>query len=170
MPYAVTHVLIAIIIADIIRDYFLKKKFSLIYILIAGIAGLLPDIDIPIYWIINSFTNIPDIHRAFTHTIFLPLILFGLAFIFKNKKLFKLDLKLTFLMLSLGTFIHLLLDFTLAGYIVLFYPVSYTIYGLNLVQYLPSIIQETFFPSLDAVLLILWLIHEEVKHKISDFI
>ncbi len=170
MPHAVTHVLIAIIIADVIRNYIVKKKFSLFYILIAGIAGLLSDIDIPIYWLLNLFTNIPEIHRTFTHTIFFPLIFLGLAFIFKNRKLFKLDLKLVFLMISLGTFIHLLLDATLAGYIMPLYPFYHFIIGLNLVQYLPLMIQKSFLPALDAILLILWLAHEEIKHKIIDFI
>lgn len=170
MPHAVTHVLIAIIIADIIRDYIVKKKFSLFYILIAGIAGLLSDIDTPLYWLLSLFTNVPEIHRTFTHTIFLPLIFFGLAFIFKNKKLFKLNLKLVFLMISLGTFIHLLLDATLAGYIIPLYPFSYIIIGINLVQYIPLAIQKSFLPAVDAVLLILWLTHEQIKHRIKDFI
>lgn len=170
MPHAVTHVLIVIIIASIIRDYIVKKKFSLIYVLIAGVAGLLPDIDIPIYWLLSLFTNIPEIHRTFTHTIFLPLIFFGLAFIFKNKKLFKLNLKLVFLMISLGTFIHLLLDAFLAGYILPLYPFSHVLIGLNIIQYLPLVIQKSFLPAVDAVLLILWLAHEQIKHRIKDFI
>ena len=168
MPYAVTH--ISIIIADIIRDYIVKKKFSLYYVLIAGIAGLLPDIDIPIYWLLNSFSTISPIHRTFTHTIFLPLIFFIVAFLFKDKKIFNLDLKLVFLMISLGIFIHLILDALLIGYIIPLYPFIYTQIGLNLVKYLPLFIQNSFLPALDAILLILWLIHEEIKHKIRDFI
>ena len=52
MPYAVTHVIFALVIADVIRDYVVrdKKKFPLHYVLIAGIAGLLPDIDILFDW------------------------------------------------------------------------------------------------------------------------
>ena len=39
MPYAVAHVILTIVIADIYRDYFAKKKFPMIYVFIAGIAG-----------------------------------------------------------------------------------------------------------------------------------
>jgi len=171
MPYAVTHVLSTIIVADIIRDYLVKKKFSLYYVLIAGIAGLISDIDVLIYWIINLFTYVPDIHRTFTHTVFLPLFFFILAFIVSKKaKIFKLNLKLVFLMISLGLFMHLLLDSIISGYIMPLYPLFYTQIGLNLVQYLPIFIQDSLMPALDAVLLILWLLHEEIKHKISDFI
>ena len=61
MPYAVTHVLVAIILAEIIRDYIVKdkKKFPLHYILIAGIAGLLPDVDV-VFDIFNGFFDKRD--------------------------------------------------------------------------------------------------------------
>lgn len=170
MPYAVTHVLISIIIADVIRDYFVKKKFSLYYILIAGVAGLILDLDIPLYWLLNLFTNIPEIHRTFTHNIFIPLIFFIIAFLFNKQKIFKLKLRLVFLMIALGMSIHLLLDFLIISYIMPLYPLIYAQIGLNLVQYLPIFIQGSFMPALDAVLLVLWLLHEEIKHKISDFI
>jgi membrane-bound metal-dependent hydrolase YbcI (DUF457 family) len=171
MPYAVTHVLIPIVIADIIRDYIVKKKFSLYYIFIAGIAGLILDLDLLVYWIINLFTYVPEIHRTFTHTIFLPLFFFILAFIVSKKaKIFKLNLKLVLLMISLGLFVHLLLDFIIYGYIIPLYPLVYTKMGLNLVQHLPTFIQGSFMPALDAFILVIWLLHEEIKHKISDFI
>ena len=78
MPNAVTHILIPIVILELIRDYVIKdrKKFPLHYILIGGIAGLLPDIDVAVYWIINIFVKIPlnEVHRTFSHTLFLPLL------------------------------------------------------------------------------------------------
>ncbi len=53
MPQAVTHVLIALIIGSFVRDFYIKKKdkkkFPLHYILILGVAGLLPDIDVAVY-------------------------------------------------------------------------------------------------------------------------
>ena len=58
---------------------------------------------------------------------------------FKDKKIFNLDLKLVLLMMSLGTFIHLILDALLIGYIMPLYPFIYTQIGLNIVQYLPLI-------------------------------
>ena len=47
MPYAVAHTILTIVMADIYRDYITKKKFPMIYVFIAGIAGLIPDLDIP---------------------------------------------------------------------------------------------------------------------------
>lgn len=49
MPLAVTHVLLTIIAVDLFRDYFLKNKryFTIHTVFIAGIAGLLPDMDLP---------------------------------------------------------------------------------------------------------------------------
>ena len=55
MPLAVTHVLLTIIMVDLYRDYITKHKgyFTLHTVFIAGFAGLLPDIDIPLNWILN---------------------------------------------------------------------------------------------------------------------
>jgi len=100
MPFAVTHVLVAIIVADVIRDYTVKnsRKFPLHYVLIAGIAGLLPDIDVPIWWILNNFGyTLAEVHRTFSHTLFIPLIFLALALFtkgIKNKFLGKHKLKL----------------------------------------------------------------------------
>ena len=70
MPYAVAHVILTIVVADIYRDYFAKKKFPMIYVLIAGIAGLLPDADIPAGWIFNSIFGADySFHRIYTHSL-----------------------------------------------------------------------------------------------------
>jgi len=49
MPQAVTHILAPILLVSIFRDFCLRKKdkkhFSLHYVLIAGLGGILPDID-----------------------------------------------------------------------------------------------------------------------------
>jgi len=56
MPQAVVHVLFVIIVLDLFRDHFLKDKreLPLHYIFIGGIAGLLPDIDVLLFWILNN--------------------------------------------------------------------------------------------------------------------
>ncbi|MBL7147521.1 MAG: metal-dependent hydrolase [Nanoarchaeota archaeon] len=173
MPYAVTHVLVPLVIAELIRDYLVKdkKNFPLHLVLIAGIAGLLPDIDVFFSWIFN----LTSVHRAFTHTFILPLLFLILAFVFRNVKIkylvkHRLTLTNIFLMIFLGTFIHVLLDGILLGSITPLYPLFNFKFALNLVYLLPSAIQETFLPALDAVLLVAWLIHEELKHRISKFI
>jgi len=179
MPQAVTHVLIVIILLDIFRDYILKKKhrnkFPMHYLIIAGIAGLLPDIDIAVYWILKltSGVALTNIHRTFTHTLFLPAIFLLLGFIFWSSKSeflekHKMKLRMIFFVMAFGTLMHLLLDYLLSGYIIPFYPFSYASYGLNLIELTPW--PETILPALDAILLLSWLIHEEIKHKISDFI
>lgn len=178
MPQAVTHVLAAIIIAEIIRDYVVKdkKKFPLHYVLIAGVAGLLPDIDIIAYWVLYWFGfTLNEVHRTFSHNLFVPLvflIIAGITWRFKNKELGKHHLKLhnILLMISLGVLVHLALDATIGGYIMPFYPFSTFAVGLNLVSALPPILQQLALPTLDAILLILWLVHEEFRHKISSFI
>jgi hypothetical protein len=48
----------------------------------------------------------------------------------------------------------------------LFYPFSNLEIGLNLIG---GALEGTLISGLDAVLLAGWLIHEELKHKISDF-
>ncbi len=167
MPQAVVHVLFTIILIDLFRDYVIKdkKKIPLHYVFIGGIAGLLPDIDIPLSWLINDIfgASIPVVHRTFTHTLFFPLILLGAALIF-----LKFDKKKSILMgvITFGVFFHLVLDMIFAGYVMPFYPLSYNLVGLDLVGKigLPSLIQ-----GLEAIVLLGWLWHEEKKHKISDF-
>ena len=73
-------------------------------------------------------------------------------------------------MIALGSFSHLILDAIFSGQIMPFYPFSYYSIGLNLFDYLPNALRIIAAPSLDAGLLIIWLIYIEWKHKISDFI
>jgi membrane-bound metal-dependent hydrolase YbcI (DUF457 family) len=176
MPQAVTHVLIALILADIIRDYIIKdkRKFPLHYVLIAGIAGLLPDIDIVIFWIMNLFTSITvsEVHRVFTHSFIWPALFLIIASLTKNIKVaflgkHKLRLNWIFYMLALGMFTHIILDSLFAGLITPFWPFSAERFGIGLIK---NNLDGTLLPGLDAILLIGWLVHEELKHRISDFI
>jgi len=178
MPQAVFHIVIAILIAEFIREYVVKdkKKFSIYYVFIAGLAGIIPDLDVAVFWILSFFGySLNDIHRTFTHTLFLPLLFLILSFIFWNLKIRELGkhhLKLhtIFLMIVLGCSIHLILDATIAGTIRPFYPLSNFELGYDLMGFLPYALQQVFFASLDAAVFILWLIWLEYKHKISNFI
>ncbi|MCH8067371.1 MAG: metal-dependent hydrolase [Nanoarchaeota archaeon] len=169
MPFAVTHVLASIILVDLYRDYFAKHKkyFTLHTIFIAGFAGLLPDIDIPLNWFLNIF-GLSIAHRAFTHTPFFALIFLIPAFILWHKK--KHKEAMYFFVICFAIFLHILLDYLfVSDYtsgIMFFYPLSNTIYGLNLLQN----VTPKFFAGIDAIILLAWLWHEEIKHKISDFI
>ena len=178
MPQAVTHFVIPLILLGLFQDFIVKKKksFPIHYVFIGGLAGLLPDFDIAIYYILSFFGfNISEVHRTFSHNIFFVLLFVILGFIFwnvKNKGIGKHHLKLRniFFVIAFGVFIHLFLDATISGAIMPFYPFSNFAIGLNLISIFPLPWQNTIIPTLDAVLLILWMIYLEVKHKISDFI
>lgn len=178
MPYAVTHVLIVVILIELFRHYYVKNKnaFPIHYVLIGGLAAIIPDIDIAVYYLLSFFGfTISEVHRTFSHSLLVPLIFLLLAvpfFNFRNRKLGKHHLKLrnVFLVISFGIFVHLALDATLAGTIMPLYPLSNYSIGLNLISYFPLAWQDSILPSIDAVLLILWLISLEVRHKLSSFI
>ena len=169
MPQAVVHVLFAIILLDLIRWYGLKdpKKLPLHYIFIGGVAGLLPDADIPIYWLLKNVLGfqVEWFHRTITHSLFLPLttLIITLALIHFSKKK---NLALFFAVITFGFASHLLIDGILSGYIPLFYPFSQAQYGLNLLGKLawPSIVQ-----GLDAVILLVWLWDLDRRHKLRDY-
>lgn len=168
MPQAVVHVLFAIIVLDLFRDHFLKnkRKLPLHYIFIGGVAGLLPDMDVPLFWLLNNFLglNVPWFHRAITHTVLFILIFLVISLIYfdLNKKI-----SLLFGIITFGVALHILLDYLLVGAVTPFYPLSYTSYGLDLIARtnLPLAVE-----GLEAIVLLLWLWHEEKTHNISDFV
>ncbi len=184
MPYAVTHILLPILLVAIFRDFYLKKRnkkhFPLHYVLIAGLGGVLPDIDL----IFSLFLKIIGsanwyVHKAFTHSSFFPAIFFLLFLIFipihKRTQIchfgrHKLKLSIIFLMLGIGSLTHLGLDFISADAVPFFYPFSNVEYGIDLLDYLPAGLQNLAFPLLDGILLVIWIAYMELKHKISDFI
>jgi len=177
MPHAVTHILIALILFDFWRDHIVKnkKKFPIHYVLIGGIAGLLPDMDVFVYWLFSfSGFTLSQVHRTFSHTLFAPALFVLLGFLVikvKAKRLGKHHLKLSniFFVIAAGIAIHLLLDATISGFIMPFYPLNNFGLGLNLVGKLPNTFSASALPALDAILLVMWLWHEEKTHKISDF-
>jgi len=175
MAQVVFHIVFAMLVAEFIREYIVKnkKKFPIHYVFIAGIAGIIPDLDIAAFWILYFFGfTISEVHRTFTHTLFIPIIFVILALIswkFKTKEIGKRHMSLhnIFLMIALGLFIHLLLDATLAGIIRPFYPILNFSIGINLINYLPEALKNIFIPSLDAAIFILWLCWMEYRHKLS---
>ena len=127
MPFAVTHVLLAIIAADLYRDYYArhKKYFTLHTVFIAGFAGLLPDIDIPLNWLLNLF-GAELMHRTITHTTLFGLIFLIPAFILWRNK--KHKIAVYFFAATFGILLHIFLDYAFvadaAGGIMFFYPLS----------------------------------------------
>jgi len=75
-----------------------------------------------------------------------------------------------FFVITFGILFHLFLDFILGGGayegIMLFWPISTTTFKIHV---LGSIGLISIPPAIDAIILVLWLWHEEYKHKIIDF-
>ena len=175
MAYSVTHVIVAIVIIDLYRDYIAKKKFSTWFVLIGGIAGLLPDLDVPLQWITSAFVGeAVALHRVVTHSLSFVALFMAIAFIFhiqKHKKLRILNrdisyekIALFFTVIAVGWLIHIALDCSIAGdYNLTWFP------GISLGFCYHPFSSDALL-GLDAIILILWLIHEEWAHKISDFI
>ena len=174
MPLAVTHVLSAVILVGLYRDYFTKHRhyFTLHTVLIAGIAGLLPDIDIPLR-MVSEFFNfnlpVPFQHGGITHTAF-----FGLLFLIPGIILLKKQkhkIATYFFVITFGILLHVFLDYLLGGGryegIMWFWPLSIHSYKIHLLSKMGL---SNIPAALDAVLLLSWLWHEEIKHKIRDFV
>jgi len=169
MPFAVTHVLASIILVDLFRDYVTKHKkyFTLHTIFIAGFAGLLPDIDIPLNWFLNLF-GLSIEHGTITHTPLFALIFLIPGLILWKQK--KHKIAMYFFVICFGILVHISLDYFFASDpsdgIMFFYPFSTATYALDLLKGA----SVNLFAAIDAIILLLWLWHEEIKHKISDFI
>jgi len=177
MPQAATHLIIALVIGSLVREIVKdKKNFPIKYVLICGLAGLLPDIDVAAYWILYWFGySLQEVHRTFMHTLFVPLIFLVFAIVIGKKARIQVEDKLLrwkyiFYMIFLGTIIHLALDASLAGQIKPFYPFSQLSIGNNITAYMPYPLNTLFFSCLDAVLLVLWLVYLEKRYRISRFI
>jgi len=168
MPQAVTHVLLTIIIIDLFRDYFIKNKklIPLHYVFIGGVAGLLPDIDIPIYWFLKYVfgLQVEWFHRTLSHSLVFPLVLLLIAILYNQ---FNKKKAILFGIITFGVAFHIFLDYALMGHIMPFYPFSAMKAGLDLFAKTGI---TALASGIDALLLLGWFYHEEKKHKISDFI
>ena len=172
MPLAVTHVLVPMIILDLFRDNVMKGKIKKVitnrFVFLAGIAGLLPDLDMPLFSILELLGYQIESaigHRLFLHNIWIPLSFLGffaLMHVLKREKFGKV-----FLILAFGFSLHLILDGIIIGYIMPLFPLSMVEVGLNLSKLVP-LNPTTAMVSLDALLLLFWLWHEEMEHKIRD--
>jgi membrane-bound metal-dependent hydrolase YbcI (DUF457 family) len=178
MPLAVTHFLVPAICCSLYRDLFVKKRFRFVlhYDLIAGLAGILPDFDFVILYLLGLLGfSVAGIHRTFTHTLLFVLVFVILGIMFvgtRNRELGRHRLKLSgiFFVIAFGVLMHLVLDAVIIGSIMPLYPFLYYSIGVNLAGRLPEVIQSSSMPALDAVLLFCWMIILEVRHKISDYI
>jgi membrane-bound metal-dependent hydrolase YbcI (DUF457 family) len=163
MPQAVTHVILTIVLIDIFRDYIAKKKFPRWFVLVGGIAGLFPDIDMPFGWVFNFlFGTSYDFHGGVTHYLIVPIIIAIAAWILFNYKQNKLGLILG--LVAFGWTFHIFLDCIFVGGYFPFWPF---LEGCCL-QYMEE--SSPYMAGLDAIVLLFWLVHEEIAHKIRDYI
>lgn len=174
MPLAVTHVLLTIILVGLYRDYVTKHKkyFTLHTVFIAGVAGLLPDIDVPLRMVSEFFSfGLSRLfqHGGITHTLLFASVFLIPGFVLWNQK--KHKMAVYFFVISFGITFHIFLDFLLGGGahygIMFFYPFSTVGYKVHILNRLGL---SSVPMALDAIILLAWLWHEEYKHKISDFI
>jgi membrane-bound metal-dependent hydrolase YbcI (DUF457 family) len=166
MPNAVMHVILTIIVVDVFRDYFLPKqylnKFPRWMVLFAGIAGLIPDIDMPISWVYDLITGSSfTFHGGISHSYIIAVVILFIAGFFYAKN--QNTIALLFALLSFGYGFHITLDVVFLGTYMPFLPFSdYTFpsRGFSYEQ----------MAGFDALLLVAWLVHEEIKHKLTDYI
>ena len=179
MPTTATHVLVAIVLAEIFRETFLKNNqhFPRYYILIAAVAGMIPDLDFLLFLGLFKFGFALDqIHRTFLHTIFIPLILLLIGIIIlkiklKNPEVSKRHMALPaiFFIFAAGSLLHLILDATLQGTITPLFPLSTFSLGLDLVSKFPEQIRGLIIPLIEAILLFGWLTWMVLKLKVRDY-
>src|SRR3989344_7439199 len=124
MALAVTHIILTIAFLDIFRHYvFGLKKFPRYLLVIGGIAGLAPDLDIPIGWILTLVTgNNVNIHGLFTHSIFFALLFAVIGAVLHYKKNLKWA-KICYV-IAVGWTFHILLDCIFNAYAAFLWPFS----------------------------------------------
>lgn len=165
MALAVTHILVTILVLDLLRHYvFGKEKFPRYLLIVGGIAGLAPDLDVPFGWLLSFLGGTPvDFHRVFTHSIFVVLLFVLLGTV----RRYQGDAKWAtlFYVVAAGWLIHLLLDCLYGGPITsLLWPTTITLSAC------PTWDMYPYAAGIDAILLVLWLVHEEVHQHIRDYI
>jgi hypothetical protein len=155
MALAVTHVLIAVILASIYRDHIAKHTFSHFYILLAAFAGLLPDLDYPAKLLLPQYFWHGQFHIIYVPVLFLIATI--LLYAFKTHRKYYLSAGI----LTFGYLLHFMLDCAGGGYEYL-QPIS-------VMNYCPLLITARYWPAIDASLLMLWLVYEYYGHHIKQF-
>lgn len=173
MPLAVTHVILSIILVDLYRDYVAKHKkyFTLWTVVVGGFAGLLPDLDHPLYFALKTAgIDAPILsHGMALHTPAFALVFLVPFAVFWMMR--KHRLAVMFAVITFGILFHLFLDWLVGGGsiegIMLGFPLSDEQYRG---PFLGLALNFPMREALDAIILLSWLFHEAVRHKIKDFI
>lgn len=178
MALAITHILASMLAIELFRKFIIKnnKIFPRYYILIAAIAGLIPDLDIAAYYILYFFGfTLEQVHRTFMHSAFIPLALFLIGITlyktgikFPELRKHRLKASTIFFIFSIGAIIHLILD-AIYGIIMPFYPLTNFAIGLNLIGKAPEELQILIAGTIDGVLFLFWLMWMQFKLKIDNY-
>lgn len=171
MPLAVTHVIMTIVIVDLYRHYIAKNSFSRAWVLLAGFFGLLPDADIPLSWLVSFVWSKPLwLHRTYSHAVIWAALFLVTALVvwwLPRKRYWSMQKKhvvLFFVMLCVGWGSHVFLDCLFTGN----ERLSWIPFVLPF-NTCPKWATNDMLAGIDAMILLLWLGHEEVKHKIKDY-
>lgn len=174
MPAAVTHFIISMLITRIFAKKCLKikeiKDLRLISF-IGGLGGILPDADFLFFYFKKIFSLTFSIsanhlaHRTITHSLAFSIFFLLLALLFyKHKKI-----SLPLIVISLGVTTHIALDFFTASNLVMFYPFSEAMSGINLVSG-TTYYGTRLLVSIDAIIFMLWVSWLFFKNKLTDFV
>jgi membrane-bound metal-dependent hydrolase YbcI (DUF457 family) len=95
MSLAATHILVPIIFFEYLRDCVpaVRRFFSRKYVFLIGIAGIMPDMDLPVFTAINILSGkVPSEalgHRFLLHNIWIPLsfLLFFIVFYAQGRRI-----------------------------------------------------------------------------------
>ena len=157
MPNPCTHVII-----NLLLFFPFGKKLGRYWVIFATVYGLLSDFDFVIGWILKYFGIINSFfgHGGFFHSFCFPFILLIISLIiyYKNK-----ELGIYGLILTIGTAMHILIDFVLGGgdySLMLFFPISTETFRLHLLESYKFI---DIYGILDAFLIMCTIILSWVK-------
>ncbi len=168
MPLAVTHVVITFVLLSLYRARLMRRraKIPFSFLFLVGVGALLPDIDVPVYWLVHDLLGYETafFNKMLTHSIFFPLFFMLIALLLyflpslraARRHLSHLRNHLrkwgaAFELIGIGALIHVLLDTLLIGLTMPLYPLSDYVYTSGLLSWVRM---EFFWRGLDAVVLL----------------
>ncbi len=181
MPTAVLHILVPIFLIGLFRHFYIQKygaeKFPIDYVFFAGIAGIIPDLDIIFFWIGSIFDlSYVTFHGGLMHSFFfLPAIFLIFAVIVNKRtklkiKSHKINLKHLLIILAFGSFVHIFLDILFHGGKLAFWPFFIQRTGLDFLSLFDENVRDWILPTVEGILLVIWLFWLYLENKVRNFV
>ncbi|HLC54719.1 MAG TPA: metal-dependent hydrolase [Candidatus Nanoarchaeia archaeon] len=179
MPQAVTHFIFSLVLFTVVWSCLHKKdaKIPLAYVLLAGLAGLLPDIDYALFWIMYTLGYLSDVnlvHRIFTHSLVFPLAFGLIAFVLMRVRLTikhrQINAGAVLAIVAFGSLIHIALDAALSGYIRPLYPFSFVEIGTGLLDGIEPELRQQLMATFDGLIFVLWITYLALTKSIQRLI